>query len=88
MRSLDQIIKDSSVIIMVMVIIMVKIRVIIILANIYRALTMCQVLSILHCLRKMLCFSFILSHNTFFFKLIYLFIFGCVGSSFLCKGFL
>ena len=28
------------------------------------------------------------THFFFFFKLINLFIFGCVGSSFLCEGFL
>ena len=51
---------------MVIVILMVKIVVIIILASIYWALTTCQVLcvSILHCLGEMLCFSFVLSHNT------------------------
>lgn len=66
MKSQDQIIKHPSVIIMVIVILMVKIVVIIILASIYWTLTMCQALcvSILHCLGKMLWFSFVLSHNT------------------------
>ena len=63
MRNLDQIIKDSSVI-MVIVIVIMLIMLGIILANIYWALTMCQALSILCCPGKTQYFSLTLTHNT------------------------
>ena len=37
---------------------------------------------------KVINISFITEHTLFIFKFIYLFIFGCVGSSLLCVGFL